>query len=101
MYSIAAGLRSAARVAEATEHGRRIFAIERVLHLDVEPALNRWLNIILGVIYTVLMLVAMRGAWVFYMFLGVIEVVLTALIVWHAWNWPREDGGGSRDDVDV
>lgn len=43
LYSIAAGLRSAARVAEATGHGRRIFAIEKVLHLDVEPALNRWL----------------------------------------------------------
>ena len=43
LYSIAAGLRSAARVAEATEHGRRIFALEQFLHIDVEPGLNRWL----------------------------------------------------------
>ena len=44
LYSIAAGLHSAARVAEAARHGRRIFAIERFLHIDVEPALNRWLT---------------------------------------------------------
>jgi hypothetical protein len=32
------------------------------------------------------------GAWVFYIFLGVIEIPLTALIVWYAWKWPKRAG---------
>jgi hypothetical protein len=28
----------------------------------------------------------MPGAWVFYIFLGSVDVVLTALIVWYAWT---------------
>jgi len=61
------------------------------LALVLKPALNRRLNIVFGVIYTVIMLLTMRpGAWTFYIFLGVVEVMLTALIVWHAWTWSRE-----------
>lgn len=52
---------------------------------------NRWLNIVLGVIYTAIMLITMPGAWSFYIFLGIIEIGLTLLIVWYAWKWPRED----------
>jgi hypothetical protein len=50
------------------------------LSLALKPNPNRWVNIILGVIYTVIMLITMPGAWAFYIFLGVVEVVLTALI---------------------
>jgi hypothetical protein len=57
----------------------------------LKPRLNRWLNIILGATYTVIILITMPGAWVFYIFLGVIEIVLTMLVVWYAWNWPRQD----------
>jgi len=60
------------------------------LSLALKPNLNRWVNIIFGVIYTVIMLITMPGAWAFYIFLGIVEVVLTALIVWYAWNWPKE-----------
>jgi len=60
------------------------------LSLALKPVLNRWMNIIFGVLNTAIMLMTMPGAWVFYIFLGVVEVVLTALIVWYAWNWPRE-----------
>jgi len=61
------------------------------LSLALKPNPNRWVNIILGVIYTVIMLITMPGAWAFYIFLGVVEVVLTALIVWYAWNWPKQE----------
>jgi hypothetical protein len=61
------------------------------LSLMLKPNTNRWVNIILGVIYTVIMLVTMPGAWVFYVFLGIVEVALTALIVWYAWNWPKQE----------
>ncbi len=60
------------------------------LSLVLIPRVNRWMNIILGVIYTLIMLMTMPGAWFFYIFLGCIEIVLTALITWYAWSWPRE-----------
>jgi hypothetical protein len=61
------------------------------LSLALKPNLNRWLNIILGVTYTMFVLITMPGAWTFYIFLGSIDVILTTLIVWHAWNWPRRE----------
>ncbi|MGI8508833.1 MAG: DUF6326 family protein [Gemmatimonadaceae bacterium] len=61
------------------------------LSLVLKPYLNRWVNIILGVAYTVIMLITMSGSWAFYIFLGIVEVVLTALIVWYAWNWPKQE----------
>jgi Family of unknown function (DUF6326) len=61
------------------------------LSLALKPRVNRWVNIILGVIFTVIMLVTMWGAsWAFYFFLGAVEVALTATIVWYAWNWPKQ-----------
>jgi len=66
-------------------------AVMVFLSLVLRAKLNRWVNIILGVIFTVIMLITMPGAWAFYIFLGVVEVVLTALIVWYAWNWPRQE----------
>ena len=56
----------------------------------LKPRANRWANIILGGIFTLIMLITMPGAWAFYIFLGIVEVVLTAMIVWHAWNWPKQ-----------
>ncbi len=61
------------------------------LSLALKPNMDRWVNIILGVIYTVIILIMMPGSWAFFIFLGVIEVVLTALIVWYAWNWPKQE----------
>ena len=61
------------------------------LSLVLKPRLNRWLNIILGAIYTVIILITMPGEWVFYIFLGVIEIALTTLIVWYAWKWPTQE----------
>lgn len=52
------------------------------------PRVNRWLNIFFGTAYTAIILITM-WAWAFYVFYGVLEVALTAIIVWHAWRWPR------------
>jgi len=59
------------------------------LSLVLSPRPCRWLNIVLGVFYTVIMLLTMPGAWWFYLMLGVIEVALSLLIVVHAWRWPK------------
>jgi hypothetical protein len=60
------------------------------LSLVLKPNLYRWVNIILGVTYTAIMLITMPGAWAFYIFLGIVEVALTLLIVWYAWSWPKQ-----------
>ncbi|GLQ88202.1 DUF6326 family protein [Dyella flagellata] len=59
------------------------------LSLILPPLLSRWLNILFGTLFTLIMLATMPGAWVFYIVLGVIEVILTGSIVWYAWTWPR------------
>jgi hypothetical protein len=60
------------------------------LSLALKPALARWLNIVFGAFFTVIMLLTMPGAWHFYQFFGVIEVALTLWIMWTAWRWPRQ-----------
>jgi diacylglycerol O-acyltransferase len=43
LYSLVQMMHSPARERAADRHGREIFDLERRLHLDLEPALNRWL----------------------------------------------------------
>ena len=59
------------------------------LSLALPPRLCRWLNIVLGLFYTAIMLLTMPGAWWFYITLGVIEVALSLWIVACAWRWPK------------
>ncbi|MEP7184203.1 MAG: DUF6326 family protein [Rhodanobacter sp.] len=60
-----------------------------LMSLLLWPRLCRWLNIVLGVFYTAIMLLTMPGAWWFYITLGLIEVVLSLSIVVYAWRWPK------------
>lgn len=78
------------RVLLGTTVSMTIPAVMVFLSLVMKPNLNRWVNIILGMLYTLFVLVTMPGAWAFYLFLGSVDVVLSALIVWYAWNWPRQ-----------
>lgn len=63
------------------------------LSVALKPLLNRALNILLGIFFT--LFVALVGAssisvWrSFYVFYAVVEVCLTSLIVWYAWRWER------------
>jgi hypothetical protein len=59
------------------------------LSLVLPPGVNRWLNIVFGAVYSVIMILAIQGGWHFYVLFGLIEIALTALIVWYAWTWPR------------
>lgn len=59
------------------------------LSLATPAKYSRWLNIIFGLLYTIIMLLTMPGAWNFYIFFGIIEVALSLLIVWYAWHWPK------------
>jgi len=60
------------------------------LSLALKPAINRWLNIIFGLFYTFLIMFTASGNWAFMKVYGVIEIVLTGLVVWYAWKWPKQ-----------
>ncbi|WP_458071663.1 DUF6326 family protein [Rhodanobacter sp. BL-MT-08] len=64
------------------------------LSLALKPVLSRWTNIAMGALYTLIMLATMPGAWTFYIFFGAVEVILTSLVMWHAWRWPRQTASG-------
>ncbi len=64
-------------------------AVMVFLSLVLKPVVNRWSNIILGIFYTIIMLIGLPSEWYYYIFLGVIEMTLTLLIVWYAWTWQK------------
>lgn len=51
----------------------------------------RWLNMIIGPIYTVLAVLTLFGSPPFYKFIVSIQIVATLLIFWTAWRWPKQD----------
>lgn len=59
------------------------------LSVVLTPVLNRRLNIAFGTLYTLIILATMWSWW-FYVLFGAVETALTGLVVWYAWNWPRE-----------
>lgn len=60
------------------------------LSLALKAKLNRRLNIVCGVLYTLIVLTTMWD-WAFFIFYGVVEVTLTGLIVVYAWKWPKQE----------
>lgn len=63
------------------------------LSIILKPAINRWLNIIFGIFFTAIMLliaVTSLTAWrTFYVFLALVESIITSLIVLYAWRWEK------------
>jgi Family of unknown function (DUF6326) len=68
-------------------------AVMVCLSILLKPKINRWLNIIFGLFFTAIMLLIASDSlteWrAFYLFLAIVESILTSLIVWYAWNWPK------------
>lgn len=64
------------------------------LSILLKPLLNKWLNIVFGMFFTAIMLliaVTSISEWrVFYVFYAIIESILTSLIVWTAFKWPKK-----------
>lgn len=68
-------------------------AVMVFLSLTLKPKVNRWANIIVAVLYTVLLVITMfAGGWYYYIFLGIVEISFKVLIVWYAWTWPKQEG---------
>ncbi|SNY94981.1 DUF6326 family protein [Flagellimonas pacifica] len=74
-----------------------ILAIPSVMvaaSIILKPKLNRVLNIVFGILFTLMMVligVSSITEWYgFYVFLAFLESSITFLIVWYAWKWPKE-----------
>jgi hypothetical protein len=62
------------------------------LSLTLKPSANRWTNIALGALFTLVNVSNLIGeTWVFYLLFGALEIVLTLLIVRYAWTWPQPE----------
>lgn len=68
-------------------------AVMVFLSLTLKPKVNRWANIILGVLYTFVNIGNLIGetSWFFYMSFVVVEITLTLLIVGYAWKWTNPE----------
>ncbi len=74
-----------------------ILAISSVMvaaSIILKPKINRILNIIFGTLFTLMMvfigIISTNDWYLFYVFLAFLESIITALIVWYAWKWPKE-----------
>lgn len=63
------------------------------LSLVLKPAVCRILNIILGLFFTLLMLLIAASSlteWrIFYVFLAIVESIVSVCVIWQAWKWPK------------
>ena len=65
------------------------------LSFILKPKINKWLNIVFGSIFTLMMVLIAIGSltpwYSFYVFLAIVEAMLTGTIVWYAFKWPKEN----------
>ncbi len=65
------------------------------LSLTLPAPINRWANVIVGVLYTLFVLLVLLfssfdGWYNFFILYSIIEIIFTSWIVFTAWRWPRE-----------
>jgi hypothetical protein len=61
------------------------------LSLILNNKVNRLLNIILGIFHVLIGVVNIIGAsWYFYIFYGILLIIIAIFIVVNAWKWPIE-----------
>lgn len=64
--------------------------LSRILNYGV----NRWANIATGIIMTAVQFSSLffgSPPTNYYFFFSTVEITSTALIVWYAWNWPKQE----------
>jgi hypothetical protein len=65
------------------------------LSLTLKARVNRWVNIILGIFHAGIMvttnLLVPGETWAHYTLYMVFETVFIALIIGHAWKWPKQE----------
>ena len=61
------------------------------LSIALKATVNRPVNISFGSIYTIIIIFTASRNWAFMKMYGVVEVVLTGLVVWYALKWPKQE----------
>ena len=63
------------------------------LSLTLPDKANRWANIILAILFIGLNLIGELPTYeyAYRTFLVIVEMVFLALIIWYAWQWPKQD----------
>lgn len=65
------------------------------LSIILKPKANRIANIIMGLLYTLFVIIVLILAtgfekWmIFYFYLGIVEIALQLLVIKYAWKWPK------------
>jgi hypothetical protein len=63
-------------------------AVMVFLSLTLKSKVDRWANILLGMLYTFVNISNLIGeTWAYYILSGAVELVLTFLIIWYASKW--------------
>ena len=69
-------------------------ALMIALSILLKPKINRLLNIIFGILLTLIVILvgsASLSEWYsFYVLYAFLEAIITISIVWYAWKWPKK-----------
>ena len=68
-------------------------AVMIFLSAGLPPIWSKWLNVVLGIAYTVVEILTFPEPHLFFKIVVGIEIVVTLLIVLYALRWPREEQG--------
>jgi hypothetical protein len=81
---------------EATEPAMVIFSILLAipalmifLSAVLPPRVNVWLNVLLGLVFTVVEVLTLIGSRLSYQMVVLLEIAVTLLIIWFALRWPK------------
>jgi Family of unknown function (DUF6326) len=62
------------------------------LTIVIRPSINRWMNLVLPLLYVASIVASVIGdASAYFLLVSAVESVLLLLIAWHAWTWPTQD----------
>jgi hypothetical protein len=61
------------------------------LSASLPANVNRFVNLLFGALFTLVMLVFLvaPGVWLYYKYFAAVEIALTCGAMWLAWHWPR------------
>jgi hypothetical protein len=59
------------------------------LAVVLKPVFCKWINIFCAILFLSITVLVIQGAWNFYVFFGVVEMLLLLSVAWQAWSWPR------------
>ena len=62
------------------------------LSMTLKASLNRWTNIIVGILYIIIGVITTIGeTWAFYIVGHIVGIMLLLVIVWTALKWPKQE----------